>query len=117
MHDPTEGGVRAALHEIAHAAGVAIEVDLDEVPVLPETDLLCRYFAIDPLGLLGSGALLVTAPRARAEALVRAWQRRGIEGRTIGVVRRGRSIAALRRGRRVRFPWVTRDEILKVLGD
>ena len=31
MHDPTEGGLAAGLHEIAEASGVAIVVDPSEV--------------------------------------------------------------------------------------
>jgi hydrogenase maturation factor len=116
MHDPTEGGVRAALHEIAHAAGVGIVVDLDQVPVLPETEAVCRHFRIDPVGLLGSGALLVTAPPTRAHSLLAAWRQAGIVGRAIGTVARGRGVIALRRGRRATFPWKPRDEILTALG-
>ena len=63
MHDPTEGGIRAGLHEIAFASRVSIDVDLDRIPVLAPTARICRHFGIDPLGLIGSGALLVTAPR------------------------------------------------------
>jgi len=65
MHDPTEGGVRAALYEIAYASSHHLAIDLDRVPVLPETEQLCRHFGIDPLGLIGSGALLATIRPAR----------------------------------------------------
>jgi hydrogenase maturation factor len=116
MHDPTEGGVRAGLHEIATASGVAIEVDLDGIPVRDETTALCRHFGVDPLGLIGSGALLAAVPAARVASLLRAWARRGIMGREIGVVRRGRGVRATRQGRPVRFPWIVRDEIIAALG-
>ena len=86
MHDPTEGGVRAALHELAHASGVRLRVDLDRVPIRPETDRLCRHFGIDPLGLIGSGALLVAIASSRVAALLRAWRRDGVVGHVIGRV-------------------------------
>ena len=60
MLDPTEGGVRAALRELAYASSRGLTIDLDRVPVLPETVQVCRHFGIDPLGLIGSGALLAT---------------------------------------------------------
>lgn len=115
MHDPTEGGVRAALHELAHASGVAVLVDLDQVPIRPETVRICDRFDLDPLGLIGSGALLVTIAAGRAAALLRAWARQGISGRPIGRVERGRGVEATRHGRPAALPWVVRDEIIKAL--
>ena len=116
MHDPTEGGVRAGLHEIAFASRVRIDVDLDRIAVLPPTARICRHYAIDPLGLIGSGALLVAAPAARVSSLLRAWARRGIAGRVIGSIASGRGVRAVRHEHRVPFPWLVRDEIISALG-
>jgi hydrogenase maturation factor len=116
MHDPTEGGVRSALHEMADVSRTRLRVDLDRVPVLPVTARLCGHLGIDPLGLLGSGALLATFPAGRVPAVLRGWARRGVAGAVIGRVERGRGVAAFRGGRSVRFPWIVRDEILRVLG-
>jgi hydrogenase maturation factor len=115
MHDPTEGGVRAALHEVAFASRVRLDVDLDRIPVYPQTAGICRHYAIDPLGLIGSGALLIAVPPARASRLLRAWARKGIAGHVIGSVESGRGVRATRQGRRVSFPWLARDEIIRVL--
>jgi hydrogenase expression/formation protein HypE len=115
MHDPTEGGVRAALHEMAFASRVRLDVDLDRIPIYPQTARICRHYAIDPLGLIGSGALLVALPPPRASGLLQAWARKGIIGHVIGSVESGRGVRATRRGRRVLFPWLARDEIIRVL--
>jgi hydrogenase maturation factor len=116
MHDPTEGGIRAALHEMAFASRVRLDVDLDRIPVLPPTAAICRHYGIDPLGLIGSGALLATVARRRAPALLRAWARRGIAGHVIGVVTRGHGVRATRAGRPAACPWRARDEIITALG-
>jgi hydrogenase expression/formation protein HypE len=116
MHDPTEGGVRAALHELAYASGVAVRVDLDQVPIRPETVRICRHFDLDPLGLIGSGALLVAIAAGGTAALLRAWARQGIPGRVIGRVERGQGVRATRNGRPTSLPWIVRDEIIKALG-
>lgn len=115
MHDPTEGGIRAGLHEIAFASRVRLDVDLDRIPVLPQTAAICRHYGIDPLGLIGSGALLVAIPATRVAALLQAWARKGITGRAIGSVRAGRGMRAVRQGHRVPFPWLARDEIIDAL--
>src|SRR5438034_9233722 len=57
MHDPTEGGIATALHELADAAGVGLRIDRDRIMVLPEGKLLCEAFGLDPLGTIASGAL------------------------------------------------------------
>ena len=115
MHDPTEGGIRAGLHEIAFASRVRIDVDLDQIPVLPPTARMCRHYGIDPLGLIGSGALLVAAPADRVARLLRGWTRQNIVGGVIGSVASGSGVRARRRGRRVPFPWLVRDEIITAL--
>jgi hydrogenase expression/formation protein HypE len=61
LHDPTEGGVATALHELADAAQCGLQIDIDAIPVLPETIELAKLLQFDPLGLLASGALLVVS--------------------------------------------------------
>lgn len=61
LHDPTEGGVATAIHEIAAASNLGATIDGDAIPVLPATKAICDFYGIDPLGLISSGALLVAA--------------------------------------------------------
>jgi len=68
MHDPTEGGLATAIHELAGASECGAEIVLDSVPILPETRLICDHLGLDPMGLLSSGALLVAVkPERRVE--------------------------------------------------
>jgi hydrogenase expression/formation protein HypE len=69
MHDVTEGGVLGAAYEIAAASGIGVHLDAARVPVLAETSAICDCLGVDPLGLIGSGALLIATsdgPRAAA---------------------------------------------------
>jgi hydrogenase expression/formation protein HypE len=59
LHDVTEGGVGEALYEMARASGLGIEVQRSAIPVLPATATICGDLGLDPLGLIGSGSLLV----------------------------------------------------------
>jgi hydrogenase expression/formation protein HypE len=68
MHDVTEGGVLGAAYEIAAASGIGVHLDANRVPVLPETAAICDALGIDPLRLIGSGALLVATPDPRQTA-------------------------------------------------
>ena len=58
MHDPTEGGLATGLLEVATGAGVGLTIDVDRVNVLPECSAICKALDLDPMGLIGSGALL-----------------------------------------------------------
>ncbi len=115
MHDPTEGGVAAGLYELATAAHKRFVVDLDSIPIHPHTARLCERFGLQPLGLIGSGALLLTLPETRVAALIRGLRRRRIPAVAIGSVARGSGVAAHRGGKRVRFVWSERDELTKLL--
>jgi hydrogenase maturation factor len=64
MHDATEGGVLGACYEMAHAHGVGIDVFTDTIPILPETQQICKQFQLDPLKLIASGALLIVTDQA-----------------------------------------------------
>ena len=59
MHDVTEGGIATALEELSAAGGCRLRVDLDRIPVFPETRTICRLLGVHPLGLIGSGSLLI----------------------------------------------------------
>jgi hydrogenase expression/formation protein HypE len=86
MHDPTEGGLISALHELAGAAGAGLRVHRDAIPVLPETRAICAALGLDPLRLLASGALLAAVdPAAAAGALARL-QAAGIPAAVIGEI-------------------------------
>lgn len=115
MHDPTEGGVAAGLFELATASECRLEIDLDRIAIHPLTTRLCDHFAINPLGLIGSGSLLATLPAPRAAALITRLASAGIPAVVIGSVQRGRGIAARRDGKRARFTWSERDELTRVL--
>ena len=114
MHDPTEGGVGAAIHERAYAAGLHVTVHLDQIAVLDITRAICRMLSIDPLGLTSSGALLIAIGPARAARLLSALKRADIHASAIGKFATGSGVKALIEGRAARLPWFKRDELLRV---
>jgi hydrogenase maturation factor len=114
LHDPTEGGVAAGLYEMTAASRCRFVVDLDEIPVHPYTRDLCAHFGLDPLGLIGSGALLAAVRSESVSTMLRALKAHRIPARVIGRVVRGRGVEARRAGRRVRFRWSECDELTKL---
>ena len=86
MHDPTEGGLATGLQEIAKAANVGMRIEKDKIPILPECKELCDALEINPLGLLASGALVLTTPAIQASGVVAALESSGVEAYNIGEI-------------------------------
>jgi hydrogenase expression/formation protein HypE len=84
MHDPTEGGVAGGIHEMADASNVGVKVFEETIQVQPETAEICSHFQIDPLQLIGSGALIISAEAESANTIVRALNSERIQASVIG---------------------------------
>jgi len=84
MHDPTEGGILNGVHEMADAAGLGLRVIEEKIVVEPETAIICRYFDIDPLQLISSGALLIAAEPEAAPKIISALHEQHIYAAIIG---------------------------------
>jgi len=86
MHDPTEGGILRGLHEIADASKAGFIVYEDTIPIGVETASICRLFKIDPLQLIGAGALLISSKPEYATKILRALRSKGIKANMIGEI-------------------------------
>jgi hydrogenase maturation factor len=84
MHDPTEGGLSTALHELADAAGTGFVINRESIPIFPETKVLCERYGLDPLGLIASGSLLITVTKEKTEELVNTLRADGVCAERIG---------------------------------
>jgi hydrogenase expression/formation protein HypE len=116
MHDPTEGGVMMGVYEMAAASGKSVEFMADDVPIRNETDVICGHYGIDPLGLLGSGALLATFRPSDADKYIESLRSRKLDAAIIGRIISGKNKSTVvRGGRSTRLSSCERDELLKLL--
>ncbi len=115
MHDPTEGGLASALWELAEAAGRAIEVDLDAIPISELSRRILAVFELNPLNTIASGALLITADRADAAAILGALRSAGIPAAEIGrVLDDGGPVSVRVAGRGTELERPEADEIARI---
>ncbi|HET6952621.1 MAG TPA: AIR synthase-related protein [Acidimicrobiales bacterium] len=112
LHDPTEGGLAAALHELAAAAGVAVRVDRSEVLWSEAGVAVCRALGADPWAVLASGSLLATFDPARAAGAVDALAGLGHVVAAIGTVQAGSGVRDLDDRP---IAWPERDEVARLL--
>ena len=115
MHDPTEGGLINGIVEVALASQKEIEVDLRKVHIYEESRILCQEYGINPLGVIASGALLLTVSPSDLSALQKSFRRASVPIQVIGQVKKGRPrvLSINKKSRREIQPF-PRDEILKI---
>ncbi len=115
MHDPTEGGLATALHEIADATGYGIEVYEEHIPVLPEAKVLCDQYDLDLLGVISSGALIIVTGPEEAAPLVKHLHSRGIRAAEIGkLVANPERRVLIHGNEESALPRFDQDEIVKL---
>jgi len=115
MHDPTEGGLATGLHEMAEAAGVGLRIEREAIPMFPETSTLCAQYGLDPLGVIASGALLMTASPSETPGLLAAFQAHQIQASVIGrVVTAQEGRCLWNQGNSRPIPVFHQDELTKI---
>lgn len=114
LHDPTEGGILTGLWEIAKAANLGLCVEEGSIPVMLETTEICEALGLDPLGLLASGALLITLPAEDVPHLFKALEEEGIEAFEIGrMMELEEGVTIIRSHELEPMPTFERDELAR----
>ena len=114
MHDVTEGGLITGLRELAAASGLGLAIEEDSVPVLPATREVCQALELDPMGLLASGALIITLPSGEVPSLLSELEKKGIDGWEIGMMLAPEEgLISIGREGEVELPQFSRDELAR----
>jgi hydrogenase maturation factor len=118
MHDPTEGGLATGLAEIATAAGVGISVEKDKIPILPECQEICDALKLDPLGMLASGAMIITLPPPQSDILLERLSEISIKASVIGrVAEAEQGLKMITSAGTKPLPRYERDELARFLDE
>jgi len=115
MHDPTEGGLATAVHELCISNDKGALIYEESIPILAECRLCSEKLGINPLGLIASGALLLTAPKDKAEDVSSVLGSKGITYREIGEIRdKDFGVKLARKGEILPLPYFERDEVARL---
>ncbi len=118
MHDVTEGGLATAVHELSIAGRCRIRIRMEDIPVYPLTQEICSLLSISPMGLIGSGSLLICCKRDHVDSLVKDIRDAGIEVTAIGeVIEPGSGVEGIRDGKPSSWPSFATDEIARLFAD
>lgn len=115
MHDITEGGLSTALMELSIAGEHRIRVNMDRIPVFPQTKKICSLLGIDPMGLIGSGSLIICSRKNKTKTILDSIRNAGIDIACIGeVMEAGRGIEAVSKAGPAAWPSFEVDEITRL---
>lgn len=116
MHDPTEGGIATAIHEMTRAANLGAVVWQERMFISEETQQLCGEFQLEPLGVISSGALLIAVDPSKSDAILTALAEENIPCEIIGRLLSPEEGLWLEQsnGQRRMLPIFETDEITKI---
>ena len=116
-----EGGIFAALYEMALRWDTGFTVDLKRIPIRQETVEICEFYDLNPYQLYSTGMLLAAVPEETMEAL-EFWRKdgglsdEGFRFTKIGTLEKApkKEIAG---GEEIRFLEKPQQDMLRVLED
>jgi hydrogenase maturation factor len=120
MHDATEGGLTAALNEIADASEVGFEIDYDKIPIPEEMRTLQQYFRLrdhEVLSTSSTGTILVAVSPEAKDVVEDTLSRNSIEANILGCFVRGKGRFLMKNSRRKSFPKNADDPYQRILSE
>lgn len=115
LHDPTEGGLATALHEIADACNCGLSVDGKAIPILAETQQLSQLLHLNPLGLLASGSLLIVCRANSVSKIIAKASAHKLKLTIIGELTTKKTRRIKTNGKNKLLPRFDADEIVRLL--
>jgi hydrogenase maturation factor len=115
MHDVTEGGLATAVAELSKAGQHRIRIDMNCIPVFPQTQKICDAFNISPLGLIGSGSLLICCSPDTKDDILTGIRNADIHAACIGeVLENGEGVVAMDGLKQATWPKFKVDELARL---
>ena len=115
MHDVTEGGLATAVAELSIAGKHRIRINMNCIPIYPQTQKICDAFNISPLGLIGSGSLLICCRPDTKDDILTGIRNAGIHATCIGeVLENGEGVVAMDGQWQTEWPKFKVDELARL---
>lgn len=113
MCQVTEGGIMAALWNLAESAGAGLSADMRKIPVKQETIEVCECFQFNPYQLTSIGAVLIATDHG--EELIELFEKEGIPAALIGRLTEGNDRVIYSGGEMRYLDKPAADELVKIL--
>lgn len=118
MHDATEGGLVAALNEMAEASKVGFKVEFEKMPISSEVRILQESFQLSDeqvLSMSSTGTILAAADAQAKDRVEETLRRNGFSASFLGVCTKSKDRTLVKNNREVPFPIVADDPYDRIL--
>jgi len=120
MHDATEGGLVAALNEVAEASKLGFRIRWENLPISAEARALQDHFKLSDeqlLSLSSTGTILAAIDPAAKEKVTTALSQMGVAGSFIGEFTRDKSRILVNNTKETGFPRTADDPYTLILSE
>ena len=118
MHDATEGGLAAALNELAEASAVGFTIEFEKVPVSSEVRTLQRSFKLTDeqvLSMSSTGTVLAAVKPEDKDRVTEMMRRIGLTASFPGEFTERKRRVLLKDRKQTRFPKIADDPYSRIL--
>jgi len=118
MHDATEGGLTAALNEMAEASKVGLKVEFERIPISKEVKTLRKQFQLSDKQLLSmssTGTILASVSPKAKEKVDTTMRRCKVQANVLGIFTKDKHRTLVRDGKEVLFPEDADDPYARIL--
>lgn len=119
MHDATEGGLVAALNEIADASNVGFSVDYAKLPITWELQILAKHFRLSRMQVMSissTGTLIVAVSTEAKKKIADTLKKHEIAFATIGVFTENKKRTITYGMTAQKFPGQSDDPYGRIMG-
>jgi hydrogenase maturation factor len=118
MHDATEGGLTAALNEMAEASQVGFTVEFDKMPFVRESKALKNHFRLSDTELLSmssTGTVLAAVDSKSIQSVEKTLKRKGMNPAVVGAFSEDQKRLIFKRNVKTQFPKAALDPYERIL--
>jgi hydrogenase expression/formation protein HypE len=118
MHDATEGGLTAALNEMAEASGVGFTIDFESISICKEVQTLRRHFQLSDKQLLSmssTGTILACVSPVAREKIEMTMRRSKIQANILGIFTKNMRRILRKDRKETVFPKDADDPYVRIL--
>ncbi|MGD0977675.1 MAG: AIR synthase-related protein [Candidatus Bathyarchaeia archaeon] len=118
MHDATEGGLTAALNEMAKASRVGFRINFHSIPICKEAKTLQKHFQLSDQQLLSmssTGTILVSVSPEAKEKVEALMRQNKIQANVLGIFTEDKQRILVRDSKETPFPEDADDPYARIL--
>ena len=115
MHDPTEGGISTALHELCEFSDIGCEIIENEIKFVDNFNEACQILNLNPLGVISSGCLLMICKEKDSSEIINKLRSSDIPAIKIGKTTNSKKRNIIKKdGKKENLERFDQDEIIKI---